>query len=215
MCKSVKISDQKYQKNSKANRYYQSKENKMQLFSHHILLQALTGPNFVAVTTSSGGTSVNDMNPSKNDDPCLFRRFAQKELTPSIEYAACKNINRSSKDAAHKSLVTTDSRTVTIQSDSVDSRSSMTSSLHDTLLFLSGSSSWSSSTLSGSLGSASVSASSQAKSQASGTPIAGIDRMMPPREDALSSSESFIYQRMSIFEKMEKKIQGTYIFYFY
>ena len=190
----------------------------MQLFSHHILLQALTGPNFVAVTTSSGGTSVNDMNPSKNDDPCLFRRFAQKELTPSIEYAACKNINRSSKDAAHKSLVTTDSRTVTIQSDSVDSRSNMTSSLHDTLLFLSGSSSWSSSTLStlsGSLGSASSQAKSQAKSQASGTPIAGIDRMMMRREDELSSSESFIYQRGSIFKKMEKKIQGTYIFYFY
>ena len=186
----------------------------MQLFSHHILLQALTGPNFVAVTTSSGGTSVNDMNPSKNDDPCLFRRFAQKELTPSIEYAACKNINRSSKDAAHKSLVTTDSRTVTIQSDSVDSRSNMTSSLHDTLLFLSGSSSWSPSTLSGSLGSASVFARSQIKSQASGTPIAGIDQMMMRREDALSSSESFIYQRGSIFEKMEKKIKGTYIFYF-
>ena len=187
----------------------------MQLFSHHILLQALTGPNFVAVTTSSGGTSVNDMNPSKNDDPCLFRRFAQKELTPSIEYAACKNINRSSKDAAHKSLVTTDSRAMMTQSGPFDSRSSMTSSLHDTLLFLSGSSSWSSSTLSGSLGSASVSASSQAKSQASGTPIAGIDRMMMRREDELSSSESFIYQRGSIFEKMEKKIQGTYIFYFY
>ena len=74
------------------------------------------------------------------------------------------------------------------------------------------SSSLSSSTLSGSLGSAS---SSQAKSQASGTPSAGSDQMMLPREDALSSSESFIYQRMSIFEKMEKKIQGTYIFYFY
>ena len=72
------------------------------------------------------------------------------------------------------------------------------------------SSSLSSSTLSGSLGSAS----SQAKSQASGTPSAGSDQMLP-REDALSSSESFIYQRMSIFEKMEKKIQGTYIFYFY
>ena len=73
------------------------------------------------------------------------------------------------------------------------------------------SSSWSSSTLSGSLGSAS----SQAKSQASGTPSAGSDQMKLPREYALSSSKSFIYQRMSIFEKMEKKIQGTYIFYFY
>ena len=52
-------------------------------------------------------------------------------------------------------------------------------------------------------------------SRASETPIAGIDRMMMPREDALSSSESFIYQRVSIFGKMEKKIQGTYIFYFY
>ena len=51
-------------------------------------------------------------------------------------------------------------------------------------------------------------------SRASGTPSAGSDQMMLPREDALSSSESFIYQRMSIFEKMEKKSQGTYIFYF-
>ena len=52
-------------------------------------------------------------------------------------------------------------------------------------------------------------------SRASETSIAGIDRMMMRREDELSSSESFIYQRGSIFEKMEKKIQGTYIFYFY
>ena len=131
---------------------------------------------------------------------------------------ACKSINYSSKDAACESLVTTDSCAVTTQSGPFDSRSSMTSRLHDTLLFLSGSSSWSSSTLStlsGSLGSASSQAKSQAKSQASGTPIAGIDRMMMRREDELSSSESFIYQRGSIFKKMEKKIQGTYIFYFY
>ena len=51
-------------------------------------------------------------------------------------------------------------------------------------------------------------------SQASGTPIAGIDQLMMPREDALSSSESFC-QRTNIFDEMEKKIGGMFLFYFY
>ena len=52
-------------------------------------------------------------------------------------------------------------------------------------------------------------------SRASETSIAGIDQMMMRREDELSSSESFIYQRGSIFGKMEKKIQGTYIYFIF
>ena len=133
--------------------------------------------------------------PSKYDPHC-FRQFDRKEQhAPSMD-TACKSINHSSKDVAHESLVITDSCTVTTQSDSVDSHNTTTSSgsVRSTKFTI----------MPGSV-----------RSRASGTPFAGIDRMMMRREDELSSSESFIYQRGSIFEKMEKKIQGTYIFYFY
>ena len=56
-----------------------------------------------------------------------------------------------------------------------------------------------------------VDSSRSASSRLSGTPIIGIDRMVLPREDALSSSKMFS-QRTSIFEKMMKKILGTFFF---
>ena len=106
---------------------------------------------------------------------------------------ACKSINYSSKDVAHESLVTTDSCTATTQSGPFDSHNTTTSSgsVRSTKFTI----------MPGSV-----------RSRASGTPFSGIDRMMLLREDALLSSESFIYQKMSIFEKMEKKIQGRFLF---
>ena len=130
--------------------------------------------------------------PSKHDPYC-FRQFDRKEQhAPSMD-TACKSINHSSKDVAHESLVITDSCTVTTQSDSVDSHNTTTSSgsVRSTKFTI----------MPGSV-----------RSRASGTPFSGIDRMMLLREDALLSSESFIYQKMSIFEKMEKKIQGRFLF---
>ena len=130
--------------------------------------------------------------PSKYDLHC-FRQFDRKEQhAPSMD-TACKSINHSSKDVAHESLVTTDSCTATTQSGPFDSHNTTTSSgsVRSTKFTI----------MPGSV-----------RSRASGTPFAGIDRMMLLREDALLSSESFIYQKMSIFEKMEKKIQGRFLF---
>ena len=93
----------------------------------------------------------------------------------------------------------------------VDSRSNTTSaSIHDaTLLFLSGSSGSASSKKLKTITITSGSASSRLSEMT----IEGIDRMVLPREDALSSSKRFS-QRASIFKKMMKKIHGHGTFFF-
>ena len=123
-----------------------------------------------------------------------FRQFDQKD-TPSMD-TACKSVNHSSKDAANESQDTTGSCTATTQSDPFDSQNTTTSSgstVSSTKLTI----------MPGPVG-----------SRASGTSIAGIDRMMLLRKDVLSSSETFCH-RTSIFEKTEKKIHSTSTFFFY
>ena len=108
--------------------------------------------------------------------------------------ASCKNTNNncSRTNAVHENLLTMTSRAGSTQhpTDSVDSHSITTSSLHDAIV-------------SPSLGSAS--------SLPTETPITGSDRMMLPREDALLSSSESFSQRTCTLEKMK----SAFVVFFY
>ena len=139
-----------------------------------------------ATGAGAGRNGVFNVGTPLKDDPHFFRQFDQKEQQPPLMDASCKNTNTncSRVNAVHESLLTMTSRAGSTQhpTDSVDSDSITTSSLHDAIV-------------SPSLGSAS--------SLPTETPITGSNQMMLPREDALLSSSESFSQRMSTLEKMK------------
>ena len=156
-----------------------------------LLHVVIAGSSVVAAATTSS-EAARAMNPSKYNDPShLFRQFERKLI--DYDYVSCKNVNRSRTNASHESLLTMTSRVGSTQhpTDSVDSHSITTSSLHDAIM-------------SPSLGSAS--------SLPTEETITGSDQMMLPREDALLSSLESFSQRMSTLEKMKSAFFLFFLF---
>ena len=154
----------------------------------------IVGESNPSAATGAARNGVFNVGTPLKDDPHFFRQFDQKEQQPPSMDASCKNTNTncSRTNAAHESLLTTTSRAGSTQhpTDSVDSHSITTSSLHDAIV-------------SPSLGSAS--------SLPTETPITGSDRMMLPREDALLSSLESFSQRTCTLEKMK----SAFVDFFY
>ena len=156
----------------------------------------IVGESIPSAAAGAGRNGVFNVGTPLKVDPHFFRQFDQKEQQPpSMDAASCKNTNTncSRTNAAHESLLTMTSRAGSTQhsTDSVDSHSIMTSSLHDAIV-------------SSSLGSAS--------SLPTETPITGSDRMMLPREDVLLSSS--FSKRTCTLEKMKSAFVDFFYSYF-
>ena len=167
----------------------------------------IVGDSNPSAAAGAGRNGVFNVGTPIKDDPHFFRQFDQKEQQPPSMDASCKNTNTncSRNNAAHESLLTMTSRAGSTQhpTDSVDSHSITTSSLHDVMLFMS-------EPLSTSLHVGSTASSLPTGTQAE-TSIAGSDRMMQPREDALlSSSESFAQRTCTL-----GQMKSAFLYFFY